>query len=194
MLDVVFTIRRADLKRAIRQLEANRAPTQKADLVYVLVSEYGATFRATGTEAEYPVNGLSPGVAQLPITVLDRILDMRSSPELELRITDGAICCGKAAVRHKSVSLGKIPETRITVPINTSPFELVVIGHLLGEAAVTEQGLQSQVEKATHEMRLAISRAASSLATFGVTQSDIELLVEKAIKDAEPGIRRGLYE
>jgi hypothetical protein len=117
---------------------------------------------------------------------------MRSSPELELRITDGAVFCGKAAVKHPEISLGKIPDTRISVPIDAAPFELVVIGHLLGEAAVAEQGLQSCVEKARQEMRFAISRAASSLAGFGVTQSDVELLVEKAIKDAEPRIRSGL--
>ncbi len=97
-----------------------------------------------------------------------------------------------AAVRHSEVSLCKIPDTRISVPIDASPFEVVVIGHLLGEGGVAEQGLQSRVEKATQDMRFAISQAASSLAAFGVTQSDVELLVEKAIKDAEPRIRRGL--
>src|SRR5271165_5042235 len=184
MTDVVFTIRRADLKKAVKQLQANRGRDQETDLAYVLVSEYGATFRATGTESEYPVNGRGPGAAQLPIAVLDRILGMRASPELELRITDGAVFCGKAAVRHTGVSVGKIPDTRISVPINPSSFELIVIGRLLGEAAVAEQGLQSRLEKVTADMRLAISRAASSLADFGVTQSDVELLVEKAIRDA----------
>ena len=100
--------------------------------------------------------------------------------------------CGKAAVKHNDVSVGQIPDTCISMPINASPFELIVIGRILGETAVTEQGLQSRLDKATEEMRHSISRAASNLANFGVTQSDVELLVEKAIKDAEPGIIRGL--
>ena len=192
MTDVVFTIRRADLKKAVKQLQANRGRDQKTDLAYVLVSEYGATFRATGTESEYPVNGRGPGAAHLPIAVLERILEMRTSSELELRITGGAVFCGKAAVKHNDVSVGQIPDTRISVPINASHFELIVIGRILGETAVAEQGLQSRLDKATEEMRHSISRAASNLANFGVTQSDVELLVEKAIRDAEPGIMRGL--
>jgi len=120
------------------------------------------------------------------------VVNMRSSPELELRIADGAVFCGKATVRHNQISVGSIPDTAISVPIDASPFELVVIGQVLGEAAVVEQGLQSRLEGVKVEMRFAISRAASNLAAFGVKQSEVELLVEKAIKDAEPRIARGL--
>ena len=43
-------------------------------------------------------------------------------------------------------------------------------------------------------MHMAISRAAGILADYRVSESDIGLLVEKAIIDAAPAIRKGLSE
>ena len=190
--DVVFVIRRVDLSRALKELQANRGRNSKTDLVYLLVSECAATFRALGTESEYPVHGISPGAAQLPISVLEGVLIMRTTHELELRITEGAVLCGKAVLRNESIALGKIPDLSVSVPIDPSKFELIVIGRVLGEGGVTEQGLQSRLEKAKQELRVAISRAAGILADYRVTESDIELLVEKAVRDAEPNVRKGL--
>jgi hypothetical protein len=191
-MDVQFRIRRSDLRRALRELQANRGARDKADIVSVLVSEYAATFRAPGTDSEYPVNGIAPGVAHLPITVLDRIMGMRSANELDLRLTDGAIWCGKATVRHKAIRVGNIPDLRVQVPINPSPFELVVIGRVLGEALIREQGIEQRLTKATEQMNLAVSSAASSLASFGVTEASVKQLVEAAIEDAQASIRSGL--
>jgi len=190
--DLVFVIRRGDLRRALKEIQVNRGRYNNTDLLYLLVSECAATFRATGTESEYPVHGISPGTAQLPIAVLDRILTMRASNELELRITEGAVLCGKAAVRHEAITLGMIPDISVRVPIDPSRFELIVIGRVLGNVDVVEQGLQARLEKATRELRVAISSAAGILADYRVTESDIELMIEKAIRDAEPSIRKGL--
>jgi len=193
IMDVVFTIRRADLKRAIKELKVNRGGEGTDDLIYLLVSEYAATFRAVGTESEYPVNGIGPGCAQLPIVVLERIAEMRTSTELQLRVTAGAVLCGSATVRNRAITLGQIPDTSIRVPIDPSDFELIVIGRVLGDLVAAEQGLQSRLECARAELRLAICAAAMNVASYGVSESDIELLIEKAIKDAESRITKGLY-
>ena len=192
-MDVEFTIRRSDLRRALRELQANRGPKGKADIVSILVSEYAATFRAPGTDSEHPVNGVAPGVAHLPIAVLDRIMGMRSANELDLRFTDGAVLCGKATVRHEEVKVGTIPDLRVQVPIDPSPFDLVVIGRVLGEALVREQGIGERLKGATGQMNLAISNAASSLAPFGVTEAAVRLLVEAAIEDAQANVRKGVF-
>jgi hypothetical protein len=118
---------------------------------------------------------------------------MRTANELELRFTAGAIMCGKATVRHKAITLGHIPDIRVQVPIDPSPFELVVIGRVLGEALIAEQGLETRLQKATEQMNLAVSSAASCLARFGVTEAGVRLLVEAAIEDAQPNIRKGVY-
>jgi hypothetical protein len=191
-MDVVFAIRRADLKKALKELKANRGRAGMADLVYLLVSGYAATFRAPGTESEYPVHGIAPGTARLPIAVLERITEMRTSVELELRVADGEISCGKARVRHTAITLGGIPDMRISVPIDASAFALVVISRVLGNAAVIEQGIGSSIARARQQMDRAISNAASSLAPFGVTEVDIQSLVERAIEKAQEGVRRGL--
>ena len=192
-MDVVFNIRRSDLKRVLRELQANRGQHSKTDHVSILVSEFAATFRAPGTDSEYPVHGISPGVAHLPIGVLDRITEMRTTNELELRFTDGAVLCGKATVRHEAVTVGNVPDIRVQVPIDPSPFELVVIGRVLGETLVAEQGLSGRLQKATEQMNLAISSAASCLERFGVTEARVRLLVEAAIDDAQGNIRRGVF-
>lgn len=192
-MDVVFRIRRKDLGQVLRQLQVNRGRQSKSDQVSVLVSEYAATFRAPGTDSEYPVHGISPGVAHLPIAVLGRIADMRTANEIELRFTEGAVLCGKATVRHKAITLGNIPDVRVQVPIDPSPFELVVIGRVLGEAIVAEQGLQERLKRATEQMNLAVASAASCLSPFSVTEASIRLLVEAAIEIAQANIRRGVY-
>ena len=190
--DVVFVIRHDDLSRAIKEIQANRGRYNKTDLVYVLVSACVATFRATGTESGYTVRGINSGTAQLPIVVLDRIVEMRMADEVEIRITKGAVMCEKATVRHKAITLGKIPDLSLSVPIDPPNFDLLVIGRILGEAGVAEQGLESRLEEAKHEMHLVIAKAAETLAEYRVRESDIALLVEKAIRDAEPSIRTGL--
>jgi len=192
-MDVVFKIRRADLKRILRELQANRGRHSKSDQVSVLVSEYAATFRAPGTDSEYPVHGISPGVAHLPIAMLERITEMRTTNELELRFTDGAVLCGKSTVRHQAITVGNIPNIHVQVPINPSSFELVVIGRVLGEALVAEQGLGDRLQKATKQMNFAVSSAASCLACFGVTEAGVKLLVEAAIEDAQADIRKGVF-
>jgi hypothetical protein len=192
-MDVVFTIRRKDLMQVLRQLKANRGRLSDTDLVSVLVSEYAATFRALGTDSEYPVHGIAPGVVQMPIEMLDRIPKMRTSDELELHFKAGEVLCGKSAVRHNAITLGHIPDIRVQVPIDPSPFELVVIGRVLGDALVAEQGLEDRLQKAAAQMNLAISSATSCLGSFGVSEAGVKLLVEAAIEDAKADIRKGVF-
>lgn len=190
--DVVFVIRHEDLGRAVKEIQANRGYYSKTDLVYVLVSACAATFRATGTESGCPVRGITSGTAQLPIAVLDRIVKMRSADDLEIRIAKGVVVCGKATIRHEAITLGKIPDLSVSMPIDPSYFELIVIGRIMGEAGAAEQGLQSRLVEARREMRSDISKAAGILADYRVAESDIELLVEKKMRDAEPSIKKGL--
>lgn len=126
-MEVIFTIRRADAKRALKEIQANRGREGKTDLIHVLVSEYAATFRAVGTESECPVHGIIPGTAHIPIPVFEKALDMRNTNELQLRITDGAVFSGKSSVRHGAITVGTIPDTRISVPVDSSPLDLLVI-------------------------------------------------------------------
>lgn len=191
-MEVIFTIRRADAKRALKEIQANRGREGKTDIIHVLVSEYAATFRAVGTESECPVHGIGPGTAQVPISIFERAIDMRTTSELQLRITDGAIFSGKSCVRHGGVTVGTIPDIRISVPINSSPFDLLVMERLIGEAAMTDQGLTSRLQKAKEGLPLALAAATRQLSPYGVSAEDLEGLIEKAMREAEPRVKAAL--
>jgi hypothetical protein len=192
-MDVVFKIRKGDLRRAIRELQVNRGSHVKDDRVAILVSGYAATFRAPGTDSEYPVDGIIPGVAHMPIAVLSRIKDMLTANESELRITNGAVMSGKLIVKHEAIKVGEIPNIRVQVPIDPSPFELIVIGRILGEELIVEQGLESCLESATDLMNQAISKAASHLSPFGITNAALRSLVDSAIESAKGDVKAGVY-
>ncbi len=191
-MDVAFTIRRADALRALKQIKVNRGREGKDDLLQLLVSEYAVTFRAVGTESEYPVNGTGPGAAQLPISTFERAVDMRTSNELQLRLTDGVIFSGKSAVRHPAITVGSIPDTRISVPIDSLPFDLLVIERIIGTHTAIDQGLASRLQKAKDGLPIALAKAAAELTPYGVTAEDLKALVEKAMREAEPRVRASL--
>jgi hypothetical protein len=138
-MEVQFTIRRADAKRALKEIQANRGREGKGDVLHILVSKYAVTFRSVGTESDWPVNGISPGTAHVPIPIWERAIGMLTTNELQLRSTDGAVFCGKAAVRHGGVTVGVIPDTSISVPINATPLDLLVIERHFGANAIVEQ-------------------------------------------------------
>jgi len=191
-MDVVFTIRRADAKRALKEIQANRGREGKDDLVHVLVSEYAVTLRAVGTESECPVHGIGPGTASLPIPIFEKAIDMRTTHELQLRITDGAIFCGKAVVRHGAVTVGTNPDTRISVPINSSPLDLLVIERVIGETAIIDQGLASRFQKAKEGLAIALAKAAAELGPYGVSMEELQSIIDVAIEDAEPRVKSAL--
>jgi hypothetical protein len=191
-MDVIFAIRQEDAKCALEQMQANRGREGKNDLVHLLVSEYAATFRAVGTESECPVHGIRPGTAQMPIPVFERAVGRGATDELQLRVTDGAIFCGRAAVRHGRITVGAIPDTRISVPIDSLPFDLLVIERLIGERAAIEQGLASRLQQAKEGLTLALSKAAAELNPYGVGAEDLKALIEKAMREAEPKVKAAL--
>ena len=191
-MEVLFTIRRADALRALKEIKANRGKYTQQDSVHLLVSEYAVTLRAVGTEADYPVNGITPGVAELPIITLEKAVSMRTTHEIQLRVNDGVIYCGKASVKNPEIRVGVIPNVRISIPINASPFELLVIERVLGKDAAIDQGLTSRLIQASTNLPTAVQRAASELAPYGVTELDILTLIEQKIKEAEPRVRAAL--
>ncbi|GAC1364959.1 MAG: hypothetical protein NVSMB3_13560 [Acidobacteriaceae bacterium] len=191
-MEVAFTIRREDALRALRQITVNRGRDAKDDIVHILVSEYAVTFRAVGTESEWPVDGIGPGVAQVPLPILERVLHMRTTRELQIRIELGIISSGKSSIRHSAVSLGHIPDVAITIPVNATPFEILVIDRVLGRVGALDQGLGMRLEKAGTGLPLALSRAAAALSPYGIELSDLEALVERKMTEAEPCVREAL--
>ena len=193
-MDVQFTIRREDAKRALRELQFGRGAEGKNDTAHILVSEFAATFRCVGTESEYPVHGISPGAACLPLRILASVIDTQSTKEICFRITDGGIFWGRAGVRNPAIIVGEIPDTQMTFAVDAPAFDLLVIERVIGMDGVVAQDLTSRLQKAHEALTGALERAAAELEPYNVTLADLSRLVEAALADAEPMVRASLSD
>ena len=129
--EVLFEIRHADLKRAIRQVQANAKNAPDVKSVNILVSEFAMTVRSLGIESEFPVVGIQPGTFHIPIAVLKQIASMQQTDTVALAIKQGEVSAASSKVRHPGIHLSRIPDLRISVPVDVSNFDLLVIGRLL---------------------------------------------------------------
>jgi hypothetical protein len=191
--EVLFVIRRTDLNRAIRELQTNCKGFKDVNSVHLLVSEFAMTVRALGMESEYPVNGIQPGTFQMPIAVLRRIANMQQTKELALHIRSGAVSSGSSTVRHSEIRLSSIPDLRVSIPINASAFDLLVIGRLLDPKELDKQGLTERVSKAREQFDKDIGYAASFLARYRVNKGELEALLDRIFKESEPTIKAAIY-
>lgn len=191
--EVLFMIRRTDLNRAIRELQTNCKGFKDVTSVHLLVSEYAMTVRAVGMESEYPVNGIQPGTFQLPIAVLRRIANMQQTKELALHIQAGAVSSGSSTVRHTAIRLASIPDLRVSVPIDASAFDLLVIARLLDVREIEKQGLTERISKAREQFHKDITYAASYLTHYHVTKDELETLLDRIFKESEPAIKAAIY-
>lgn len=191
--EVLFIVRRADLNRAIREIQTNCKGFSDITVVHVLVSEFAMTVRVVGMESEYPVNGIQPGTFEMPIAVLRRIASMRQTKELALHVQEGAVASGSSTVRHSAIHLAAIPDLRVSVPIDASIFDLLVVGRLLDEKELERQGLKERISKARERFQRDLSLAATCLSRYHVKQKDLEALVERVQEEAEPAVRAAIY-
>lgn len=58
---------------------------------------------------------------------------------------------------------------------------------------MTAQGLTSRLQKAKEGLPLALAAATKQLGPYGVSAEDLEGLVEKTIREAEPRVKAALY-
>jgi hypothetical protein len=191
--EVLFVIRRTDLNRAIRELQTNCKGFKDVSSVHLLVSEYAMTVRAVGMESEYPVNGIQPGTFQMPIAVLRQIAKMQQTKELALHIQSGAVSSGSSTVRHSEIRLSSIPDLSVSVPIDASAFDLLVISRLLDVRELEKQGLTERVSKAREQFNNDLAYAASFLTRYRVSKDDLGGLLDRIFKESEPAIKAAIY-
>lgn len=191
--EALFVIRRKELNRAIRELQTNCKGSKDINSANLLISEFAMTVRAVGMESEYPVDGIQPGTIQIPIAVLRQIAGMSETKELALHIQNGAIRSGSSTVRHPEIRLGTIPDVRVSIPIDASVFELLVIGRLLGDPELGRQGIAERVLKAREQYSRDIAFAASCLSRYKVKPDDLDKVIDRIMTDSEPAIKSAMY-
>jgi hypothetical protein len=182
-----FTTRTKDLRKAIREIGVNRGDHSDSDSTDILVSEFSATFRSVGTEAELPVNGVKPGTARVPFVVLERlakVLGTFKGNDLKIFCETGCLKVGTFTIKHPDIELGIIPDQRVSVPIDLSLLDTLALGRVLNPQQVIEQGLRERIEEAQKGCSLAIASAVATLRPLGVEEKQIVVIVEEALSQA----------
>ena len=194
-MPVEFIVQTADLRQATSQLKANRGKRTETDFVDILVSECAATFRSVGTETEVPVNGKIPGSVRIPLRVLDKInstVKTMKKKELAFHCEPGAIKIGSWSVKHPDIELGRIPDQRLGLPIDVSVLDTLAFATILSADQIVEEGMRARVEEARDTCTSAVAMALAALQPLGITERQLQGLVDVHVKDAAKTLRRSL--
>ena len=186
-MQVEFRLRTDDLKNAIRQMTINRGKNKATDFVDVLVSECIATFRSVGSSMDVPVNGIQPGTARLPFTILERfslIAKTFKGKEVVVLILDGIFKVNGWQIRDGEIALGMIPDQSLDMPSDATFLDTLALASLLTPAGVKAQGLERRVVKAQRAKEDAIDRATRAMEPLLVEREKIAALVEDHIVEA----------
>lgn len=192
-MTVEFTVRPSDLRQATNQLKANRGEQGQNDFIDVLVSECVASFRSIGTETEIPVNGKRPGCVRLPLKCVDSIKKILSSfkkKELTFVFEPGIVRVGTWSLKHPDIELGKLPDQRLQIPADVSVLDTLALADLLGADRVASEGMRPRVDGAIQVCHGAVLAAAEALQPLGVTEDQLQQLVDDHIRNAAERLRK----
>ena len=194
-LSVEFVIRPSDLRQATSQLKANRGEHSDSDFVDILVSECAATFRSVGTETEVPVEGKRPGSVRLPLRIVDaikKVVPTFKKKELPFQCEPGIVRIGSWSVKHPDIELGRIPDQRLSLPIDLSVVDTLALAQILSPDKIVQEGMRSRVEEAVGVRSRVVADAHSSLQMLGIPERQVQDLVDAHVKDAAEKLRRSL--
>ncbi len=194
-MSVEFVIRTTDLRRATSQLKANRGQRKETDFVDILVSECAATFRAVGTETEEPVDGKRPGSVRVPLRIVDKInqtVRTMKTKELAFQCDPGVIKIGSWSVKHPDIELGKLPDQRLALPIDVSALDTLALAEILTADQIVEESMRERVEEALDTRKSAVAAALVPLQALGITEAQLQGLIDARIKDAAKRLRQSL--
>ena len=195
-MPVEFVVHTADLRQATDQLKANRGKRNESDFVDILVSECAATFRAVGTETEVPVDGKRPGSVRLPLRIVDainRAVRSLRTKQLAFQCEPGVITIGSWSVKHPDIELGRIPDQRLSLPIDVSVLDTLALVEILSADQIVEEGMRSRVEEAMGIRTRVVGAAVATLQALGITERQLQDLVDAHVKNAAERLRRSLH-
>jgi len=194
-LPVEFIIEPTDLRQATSQLKANRGRHKETDFVDILVSECAATFRAVGAETEVPVEGKIPGSVRVPLRIVDKIEKAARSfktAKLKFSCEPGVIKIEGLSLKHPDIQLGKLPDQRVSLPIDLSLLDTLALTKILTASQIVEEGMRERVEEAWGARTFALTNALTALRPLEVEDWQLSHLVDCHIEDAAKRLRKSL--
>jgi len=194
-LPVEFVIHASDLRRALKQLKANRGKFQETDFVDVLVSGCAVTFRSVGTEAEVPADGKRPGTVKIPLRIVDKMnseAKTLKTEELTFLCEPGRIKVGSWSVRHPDIDLGELPDQRISLPIDVSVLDTLALAEILSVDQIVAENMRSRVEEARQIRARVVADAHAILEPLEISEQQLQGLVNAQVEEAAGRLRRSL--
>jgi hypothetical protein len=198
-MQIEFRVQVSDLESAVSQILANRDNrVKRRDTSQILVSEVLATIRTTGTTAEMPVVGAQLGAARLPLSVLERMIEVAATFKgdwVRVIVSDGGVQVQTCKIKHsgiKPIALQEIPDFNLDLPVDASLLETLGLASLLTRRQISNQGLTKRVEHAERQATAAIDSAAHRLAEFGVSPEELRKLVAERVREAGSRIAKTL--
>jgi len=159
---------------------------KETDCADLLVSSFAATFRTVGTAAEVPIEGTHPGTVRLPLKILVNVIKVAktyNTPRLKWHFEPGVIRVEKFSLSHPDISLGILPDLKFDLPADAGPVHTLAVARLLSPEQIADQGLRERVEAAQRRVCAGVSTAALALKEFGISQGQLQELVDMRIRE-----------
>jgi len=188
-LQVEFVLGTAHLRQTVGQLKANRGEHIKTDYVDMLVAEHSAVFRSIGTEVEWPVEESTPGSVRVPLEVLDKITGRAHSfkkKKLLFHCEPGSVKVETWLVKHPGIELGKGSEPDSDLPVDMPVLETLAFAKARGANEIGHS-MRARIRGAMGARQSAVSRALEVLEGFGVTEDELQALIEMHVLDVSKG-------
>ncbi len=194
-MPVEFVMSVADLRQATKELKANREEYGESDSVDILVLKSAATFRAVGTETEKAVDGKQPGNIRIPLGVMDRIQDAAAKEkrkDIAFLASPGAIKMGTWSVRNPEINVGETTDSRLALPINLSALDMLGVARILTQKEIVQEALRTRVRQAEKIRAEVVASAKAKLDVFGVSEKQLQKLIDENVSQAAEKLRKTL--
>jgi hypothetical protein len=194
-LPVEFVIRTTELRKITAQLQANREEHSDSDFMDIVVSDRLATFRSVGTEVVVDADGKHTGSARIPLRIMDKInkkAETFRTEELAFRCEPGCVRIDNFSVKHPDIKVDELAGHTLALPVDLSVLDTLALARILDSGKIVKEGLEPRVRKAREARDRAVANAHSTLQLFGVTDRQLDGLVEVRVKEAAERIRPSL--
>jgi hypothetical protein len=95
-------------------------------------------------------------------------------------------------VKHPDIELGRIPDQRLSLPIDLSVLDTLALAQILTARQIVDEGLRGRVEEAWNTRALAVTAALAALQPLGIAEERLQGLVDAHVGEAVIRLRKSL--